>query len=202
MLGNLVILWMCILCIAANVVQGVILFSTHTKIDLSPRILTDPPPLNSSIPPQGNLSPKSFRELYIESLSLISLASAISSPFYAISNLLRLNCFCWNQIITAIRDEDRRINGISDTTIGHTEEIKKTHAIVERGGSLSWPGRDDAAAKDSQDALKEDFGHLVEQTDFLWSTRAKMEAIQRRNSDTRWTSLTNAFTYMYVSFHL
>jgi hypothetical protein len=25
-----------------------------------------------------------------------------------------------------------------------------------------------------------------------------MEAIRQRNSDTRWTSLTNAFTYMYV----
>lgn len=173
-----------------------ILFSTHTKIDVSPRILTNPPPFRSSIPPRRSTEPRSFRELYIDSLDFTNLSHAIDSPFYAFSILLRLNCFCWNQIITAIREEDKRIAGISDTTIGHTEEIKKTLSIVDRGGSLSWPGSDDELMKESQEALKEDFGHLVDQTNLLWSTRDKMEAIRQRNSDTRWTSLTNAFTYM------
>jgi hypothetical protein len=165
---------------------------------MSPRILTDPPPFQSSIPVSSGNEPKSFRELYIESLEFTDPINAISSPFHAISNLLRLNCFCWNQIITAIREEDKRVNGISDTTIGHTEEIKKTLSIVERGGSLHWPGRESAAMKESQEALKEDFEHLVQQTDLLWQNREKMEAIRQHNSETRWNSLTNAFTYMYV----
>jgi hypothetical protein len=52
--------------------------------------------------------------------------------------------------------------------------------------------------KESQEALKEDFEHLVQQTDLLWQNREKMEAIRQHNSETRWNSLTNAFTYMYV----
>jgi len=180
---------------------GVILFNSITKINLSPRILTNPPPYESPIPPRTRSEPKSFRNLYIESLSFIDIQAAIYSPFYAVSNLFRLNCFCWNQIITAIRDEDKRINGISDTTIGHIEEIKKTLSIVKRGGSLCWPGREETVTKENMDAIREDFEHLVEQTDLLWQTREKMEAIRQRNSDTRWTSLTNAFTYMYVSYY-
>lgn len=92
--------------------------------------------------------------------------------------------------------EDNRIQGISDTSVGHTEEIKKSLTVVQRGGSLGWPGRDEPISKQSQTALEEDFKHLVNQTDLLWQIREKMAAIQRRNADTRWTSLTNAFTYM------
>jgi hypothetical protein len=127
------------------------------------------------------------------------MTQVATSPFYAISFLLRLDCFLWNQIIAAIREEDRRIHGISDTTIGHAEEIKKTLDVVKRGGSYGWPGKDEPMTKQSKTALEEDFQHLVEQTNLLWETREKMEAIRQRNSDARWNSLTNAFTYLYVA---
>lgn len=141
-----------------------------------------------------------MREIYLESFEFIDdLSQVVTSPFYTISFLLRLDCFLWNQIITAIREEDRRIHGISDTTIGHAEEIKKTLDVVKRGGSYGWLGKDDPATKQSQSDLVEDFQHLVEQTNLLWETRDKMAAIRQRNSDARWNSLTNAFTYLYVA---
>ena len=98
--------------------------------------------------------------------------------------------------ITAIREEDHRIHGISDTTIGHTEEIKKTLDIVKRYGSYGWPGQDFPVTKQCKVDLEEDFQHLVEQTDLLWDNRDKMAAIRQKNSEARWNSLTNAFTYL------
>tara|TARA_R110002060_G_scaffold4293_9_gene6807 strand:+ start:878 stop:1159 length:282 start_codon:yes stop_codon:yes gene_type:complete len=92
--------------------------------------------------------------------------------------------------------EDQRVQGISDTSVGHTEEIKKSLSIVQRGGSYGWPGREESITKQTQADLEEDFKHLVEQTDLLWQIRKKMAAIQTRNSETRWNSLTNAITYM------
>ncbi len=175
---------------------GVILFSTHTRISMCPRILHDPPAFKSDLPPSISLDPKSFREIYLESLSLFQPSSIISSPFYGISALLRMNCFFWNEIISTIKEEDKRLGGISDTSIGHAEEIKKSLHVVQRGGSFGWKGRDEEKAKESQVALVEDFKHLVEQTEVLWQNRERMAAIRQRNSDTRWTSLTNAFTYM------
>jgi hypothetical protein len=135
----------------------------------------------------------SLRELYIQSLDFISLERATASPLYAVSTILHLNCFLWNQIITAIREEDQRLGGISDTTIGHAEEIKKSYTIIQRGGTLGWHGRDE----ETRESLVEDFKHLVEQTELLWQTRDKMAAIRQRNSETRWSALTNAFTYLY-----
>lgn len=178
-----------------------VLFSSHTKINLSPRILTDPPPFKSQLPPHNRCEPKPFRELYIESFEFVDLQQATRSPFYAMANLGRLNCFCWNQIITAIREEDRRINGISDTSVGHAEEIKKSLSIIERSGSLAWPGKDDPMTKETREGLEEDFKHLVDQTDLLWQTRDKIAAIRQTKSETRWNSLTNAFTYLYVPRH-
>jgi hypothetical protein len=179
---------------------GVFLFSTHTKINISPRLLTDPPPFKSKLPLITPLRPKSIREIYLESFEFADLAQVVASPFYGVSFLLRLDCFLWNQIITAIREEDRRIHGISDTTIGHAEEIKKTLDVVKRGGSYGWPGQDDPMTKKCQAGLEEDFQHLVEQTNLLWDTRDKMAAIRQRNSEARWNSLTNAFTYLSVAF--
>jgi hypothetical protein len=145
------------------------------------------------------LAAKSFRELYIESFEFIDIEKAVLSPFYAISNLLRLNSFCWNQIISAIREEDHRIHGISDTSIGHAEEIKKSLAVVERCGSLGWRDMDLETTRGIQGALEEDFKHLVEQTEFLWQTRGQMASMQNKRAETRWTTLTNAFTYMYIT---
>lgn len=175
---------------------GVILFSSHTKINLSPRIVTDPPPFQSRLPPPKRLEPASFRELYLQSFEFVDLEKATTSPFYAVANVFRLNCFCWNQIITAIREEDHRINGISDTTVGHAEEIKKSLGVVQRGGTLGWKGADEKITKDTQHDLDEDFKHLVDQTELLWETRDKMAAIRATKSEARWNSLTNAFTYL------
>lgn len=113
--------------------------------------------------------------------------------------IFRLNCYCWNQIISTMRAEDRRVNGISDTSIGHAEEIKKSLDIVRRNGSFGWKGSDENVTKEQRTALEEDFVHLVQQTDLLWQTRDKMATVRERNSEGRWTALTNAFTYLYVS---
>jgi hypothetical protein len=173
--------------------SGVILFGSHHKLNISPRILTDPPPFNSQLPPAIIFNELSLRELYIQSLEFISLERATKSPLYAVSTILHLNCFLWNQIITAIREEDQKVGGISDTTIGHTEEIKKSYTVVQRGGTLGWHGVDE----ETRDSLVEDFKHLVEQTELLWQTRDKMAAIRQRNSEARWSALTNGFTYLY-----
>jgi hypothetical protein len=157
-----------------------------------------PPSFTSPPPAPVILEPKSIRELYLDSFEYMDLAQAAASPFYAVSNLLRLNCFCWNQIITAIREEDRRINGISDTSVGHTEEIKRSLGIVQRGGSYGWAGQQEDCARQSKAALTEDFEHLVEQTDLLWVTRNKIATMRQSRSEARWTALTNAFTYLYV----
>ena len=185
--------------ISLTVVKGLALFSTHTTINLSPRILTDPPAFKTQLPPRKSRESKSFREIYIESFEFVDLQQVTRSPFYAIAILGRLNCYCWNQIITAIREEDRRINGISDTSVGHAEEIKKSLAVVERGGSMTWPGRDEPLTKQTREGLEEDFKHLVDQTDLLWQTRDKIAAIRQTKSEARWNTLTNAFTYLYVT---
>lgn len=143
-------------------------------MNLSSRNLVSPPTFNSLRPTSITLSPKSFRELYLETFACLDVAHATKSPFYAISWLLRLNCLCWDRVITSIRDEDRRINGISDTTVGHAEEIQRSLAIVQRGGSLSWRGRDEQLTVETRKTLEEDFSHLVQQTDLLWKTRDKM----------------------------
>ncbi|KAH8748794.1 hypothetical protein BGZ57DRAFT_144085 [Hyaloscypha finlandica] len=177
---------------------GVFLFSTHTKINLSPRLLSDPPPFRSELPPISPLRPKSIREIYLESFESVDLAQVTTSPLYGVSFLLRLDCFLWNQIITAIREEDHRIHGISDTTIGHAEEIKKTLDFVKRGGSYGWAGKDEPITRECKAALEEDFQHLVEQTNLLWETREKMSAVRQRDREARWNSLTNAFTYLFA----
>lgn len=175
---------------------GVILFSSHTKINLSPRIVTNPPPFQSQIPPPKPLEPICFRELYLQSFEFVDLEKAVAAPFYAIANLLQLNRFCWNQIIDAIREEDHRINGISDTSVGHAEEIKNSLDVVKRGGSLGWKCSNEKVARETKEVLEEDFRHLVEQNDLLWQTRDKTAAIRASRSESRWSSLTNAFTYL------
>ncbi|KUJ08650.1 uncharacterized protein LY89DRAFT_676565 [Mollisia scopiformis] len=171
------------------------LFSSRTKINMSVELLNDPPPFPSSLPP---IRPefKSFRQLYLDSFDYVNLDYAVKSPFILVSSLFGLNCFCWNQVITTIREEDARVGGISDTTIGHAEEITKTLSAIERGGSYKWHGKDEQPAQARKAELIEDYNHLVDQIKLLWETRDKMADIRKRNSDTRWTALTNAFTYL------
>lgn len=89
------------------------------------------------------------------------------------------------------------MKGISDKSVSHSEEIKKSLSIVERGGSLGWRGREEKKTKEVQAALEEDFKHLVDQTDLMWKTRDRMASIKQKNSEARWTTLTNVFTYVY-----
>ncbi|KAF3935061.1 hypothetical protein ABW20_dc0107706 [Dactylellina cionopaga] len=93
---------------------GVILFNSHSKVQLSARTLTPPPLFGQEIPglpsqinpsnsgvSQAN-QPQSLRELYIATLKLADLSQATESPFYAICPLLKLNFHCWNEVINTI----------------------------------------------------------------------------------------------------
>lgn len=163
---------------------------------MSPRIVTDPPPFQSNLPPATDHKPRSFREVYIESLSYQNAAQLAASPFYTISSLLLINSYCWNDIIARIRQEDHRVRGISDYSVGHTEEIERSLGVVQRSGSLGWKGNDEPYAVDVRNRLEEDFKHLVNETDLLWKTRDKTRKIRQQNSESRWNTLTNAFTYL------
>ena len=177
---------------------GILLFSSHTKFALSSLNLTNPPSFKAPRPSPATLSAASLREKYLETFGFLDLRQATISPFYAISYLFRMNCLFWTQVITSIRDEDRRIHGISDTTIGHVEEIQKSLRCLQRCGSTGWPGGDTQKTVESRLALEEDFKHLIGETDLLWQTRAKMAAIKQHQSETRWTTLTNSFTYVFA----
>lgn len=139
---------------------------------------------------------RSYRELYIQSFSFVDLSKLADSPFFAISNLLLINYYCWNEIISRIREEDHRIGGISDTSTGHTEDIKKSLSVVQRSGSLGWKGNETAQAVDMRNRLEEDFKHLVNETDLLWKARDNLAQIRQQKSESRWNTLTNAFTYL------
>lgn len=162
--------------------------------------LHNPPAFKAHVRPRDPCDRQSFRELYLETFDFISLESATNSPFYAIHALLRLNNFLWMNIIMAIREADRRANGISSVSIGHGEEISSCRKVVQRGGSLAWKGADDPGTIDKKQQLEEDFNYLTEETDLLWQNRSKMTQIRQRRTEARWTSLTNAFTYLYDSF--
>ena len=179
-----------------DLLAALILFNSHKKFQISACILNEPPRFKSPIPTSKGRETKSVRELYIESFDFLNLQKATISPFVAIHYLFRLDFYCWSQIITAIREEDHRINGISDTSVGHAEEIKRLLTMVQRGGSLGWQGADDPMAKECAGALEEDFKHLVDQTDLLWQNRDKQASIRQQRSQSRWNSLTNAFTYL------
>lgn len=179
---------------------GILLFNSHTKINLSSANLIPPPSFTSPRPQPTTQSSKSFRELYLGAFSHLDVQTAITSPFYTISPLLRFNCFGWGRVITSIRDEDRRIHGVSDTTVGHAEEIKKSLSLVQRGGSLGWKGADVSLVKETKERLAEDFKHLMRETELLWETRDKMASNRRQKAERRWSALTNTFTYVYVAY--
>lgn len=177
---------------------GILLFNSHTKINLSSANLIPPPSFTSPRPQPTTQSSKSFRELYLGAFSHLDVQTAITSPFYTISPLLRFNCFGWGRVITSIRDEDRRIHGVSDTTVGHAEEIKKSLSLVQRGGSLGWKGADVSLVKETKERLAEDFKHLMRETELLWETRDKMASNRRQKAERRWSALTNTFTYVFA----
>ena len=149
---------------------GILFFSSHTKFAHSFLNLVPPPSFTAPRPPTLTQSSASLREKYIETFAFLDLAHATISPFYAISYLFRMNCLFWTQIITSIRDEDRRIHGISDTTIGHVEEIQKNLRCLQRGGSTGWPGGDSKKTVESRKALEEDYMHLIGKSIIQWGS--------------------------------
>ena len=122
----------------------------------------------------------------------------VASPFYAIHMLYRLNRRCWSDIITAIREQDRRIGGISEASVSHVEDIRRCFDQVKRGGSLGWNPGSSATVTETKVKLEEDFTHLLKQADFLWESREKMGRVSHRRAEARWTALTNAFTFLYA----
>lgn len=176
--------------------SGIILFSSHTKVTVSPFNLFPPPAFSAARPVAVAPVERSFRELYLTVFPSMDLPTAIASPFYAIHVLLRLNYVTWSNVINSIRQEDRRMHGISDTSVGHAEEINQSLALVQRGGSFGWKGSDEPLAVEVRTALAEDFQHLVHETVLLWQERDKTTAVRQRRSENRWTLLTNTFTYV------
>ena len=180
---------------------GVILFSSHLKTTLSINSVLVPlpyvPPAYENIPPAVKKESKTFRELYLSVLPNLEPEEVTISPFYAVHHLLRLNCRCWNDVIGTIRDEDHRIGGISEASVNHVEDIRKTFDVVKRGGTFGWTKSLTPITVEAKANLEEDFTHLLKQADFLWETREKMAAVRRRRAEARWNALTNSFTFMY-----
>ncbi|KAI9731942.1 MAG: hypothetical protein M1834_004393 [Cirrosporium novae-zelandiae] len=184
---------------------GLFLIHSHSKRDFSVNTLIPPPPYNPNPNPNLNnhppiqRTPLSFRELYLATFSTLDTTSPpFLSPFYITSFLFRLNYFCWNQVITAIREEDQRQLGISEGSINHKEEIKKNLTMVQRWGSLGWRRSKTPLETERKADLEEDFQHLVNQADLVWEARQKMAELRNRRSDARISTLTNAFTFFSI----
>lgn len=162
-----------------------------------------PPPLSlpSPSPGSGN-GPRSVRELFIAYLPFLSLNEAVSSPFYTFQFLFKLNCYTWNQVILAIREEDLQVGGISEYSVNHAEDIRRSADMVRRGGSWSWQRSDSPMEKEALLRLQEDYESTIKQAADLWEARKKMAEIRRRRVDSRVTALTNAFTFLYVLLSL
>ena len=158
-----------------------------------------PPQFGTQIPPPKPLLPQTFRELFINNFEFERLTAVTQSPFYAIGSLFRISHWCWNQVITKIREEDRRIKGISDDDISNVESISALLRLVQRGGSFQWHGADELSTKSLQTCLQEDFKSVLNQSDLIWQERDKMAAVAGAKAQTRRTTrLTNAFTFLYV----
>jgi len=117
--------------------------------------------------------------LYLETFEFLNLEQAATSPFYAIHYLIRLNGCCWSQVVSDIREEDQKQKDISNSSIDHIEEIRKTFTRVQRGGSLGWKGSDTPFISEIRKYLEEDFKHLLDQADLLWETRNKRAQIRQ-----------------------
>lgn len=159
-----------------------------------------PPAYGSQLPPKASPEPKSFRELYLETFEYLNLEQAVLSPFYAIHYIVRFNGYCWSQVISEIREEDEQLKDISNSSVGHMEEIRKTFSVVQRGGSLGWKGLDTLITEKIKAYLEEDFKHLLEQSNLLWETRRMRTSIRQQETRAREKALTNSFTYLYHPF--
>ncbi|MCJ1296442.1 hypothetical protein MMC34_008008 [Xylographa carneopallida] len=179
---------------------GVILFNSHLKTDIFINAVVTPPPFNpsASLPPPVERRPHTFRELYLSGLFFLKPEEMVRSPFYTIHMLFRLSRRCWSDVITAIREQDSRINGISEASVNHVEDIRRTFDIVKRGGSLGWIKCSSHEVLEVGEKLEEDFTHLLKQADFLWDSREKRAQVTRRKAEARWNALTNAFTFVFV----
>ncbi|MCJ1398150.1 hypothetical protein MMC11_001347 [Xylographa trunciseda] len=179
---------------------GVILFNSHLKTDIFINAVVTPPPFNplASMPPPVERRPHTFRELYLSGISFLKPEDMVKSPFYTIHLLFRLSRRCWSDVITAIREQDSRINGISEASVNHVEDIRRTFDVVKRGGSLGWTKSYSHEITATGEKLEEDFTHLLKQADFLWDSREKRAQVARRKAEARWNALTNAFTFVFV----
>jgi hypothetical protein len=169
---------------------------------LSARTLTTPPAYKSQVPLRISREPKSIRELYLQTFEFLDLEQAATSPFYAIQYIIRLNGYCWSQVISEIREEDQKLRDISHSSVGHMEEIRKTFSVVQRGGTLGWKSVDTPVTTKLKIYLEEDFKHLLDQADLLWETRGKLASIRQQEARAREKALTNSFTYLYCSLSL
>jgi len=167
---------------------------------LSARTLTTPPAYKSQVPTRTSREPKSIRELYLETFEFLDLEQAVTSPFYTIQYIIRLNGYCWSQVISEIREEDRQLKDISHSSVGHIEEIRRTFSVVQRGGSLGWRSVDTPVTAKLKIHLEEDFKHLLDQADLLWETRDKRASIRQQEARARERALTNSFTYLCCPF--
>ncbi|KAI9815763.1 MAG: hypothetical protein M1827_002159 [Pycnora praestabilis] len=180
---------------------GIILFNSHSKLDLSANILIPPPKYGPSFGKQisrpAAREPQSLRELYLSTFDFIDISEAAKSPFYAVHEILRINTYCWSRVITVVKAEDKRQEAISTEHVEHVEELEKSIRFVRRGGSLGWQfDAADAITTQCKDYLEEDLTHLKEEVDILWERRRRMAAIRERKRDARTNSLTNAFTFL------
>src|SRR5205085_3562013 len=85
------------LCALLTIFQGIFLFNSHTKINLSTLVFRLPPLFDARPGPgllQNARSPKSFRELYLSTFYFMDLQLSFNSPFYMIHTLIRLNFYC------------------------------------------------------------------------------------------------------------
>ena len=167
---------------------------------MSARTLTTPPAYKSQVPPPTSPEAKSIRELYLQTFEFLDLKQAVTSPFYTVQYILRLNGYCWSQVISEIREEDQKLQDISHSSVGHIEEIKKTFSVVQRGGTLGWRRVDTPVTTKLKVYLEEDFKHLLDQANLLWETRAKRASIRQQEARAREKALTNSFTYLYCPF--
>jgi hypothetical protein len=167
---------------------------------LSARTLTTPPTYKSQVPLRTSREPKSIRELYLQTFEFLDLEQAVTSPFYTIHYIIRLNGYCWSQVISELREEDQKLKDISHSSVGHIEEIRRNFSVVQRGGSLGWRSVDTPLTTKLKIYLEEDFQHLLDQADLLWESRAKRASIRQQEARAREKALTNSFTYLYCPF--
>jgi hypothetical protein len=185
---------------STNTSLGLLLFGPNMRTTkLNSRLDIEPPPFGSALPPVMVKTPRSLGNLFIESFESVDLTRVNGSPFYAIGSIFRFNYMCWNQIITKIREEDRRIKGISDEHTSISEDLRRVLSLVQRGGSCRWSGRDMLITSETRESLEEDPKSAIDGIDLIWQERDRIAAIAAQKEQKRKSGrLLTAFTYMYV----